>query len=82
MTIDGWRGQMVAMGLATPMSRALTAGTLAAGCSYAAKFPSNSYYENGSPRPWRLLNPEHPESCDFHFLSVPLTVAAFAFLFT
>ena len=75
------KGIMVKLGLAQPMSRAFVVGTIAAGVSFAAKYPKAAFREDGSMRPPAYLSPD-PEATVAHFLVLPVVAAAAAFLFT
>lgn len=83
MEIDGWRGQLYVMGLGTPKARALAAFALSGAVLYATKMPPSAFDdETNAMRPWRTLNPLDESATSVHFLMVPLTIAAGAYLFT
>ena len=72
--VEGWRGVMVAMGLRTPASRALTAALITGAASYALKVPYESFRGDGSVR--------SNEETNWHFLLTPTIAGATVFLFT
>jgi hypothetical protein len=76
--IEGWRGVLVATGLGTPMSRAVTAGLTCGCCSYALKAPAMCFREDGSVRPMG----GRADAAQWHFLLTPVLVATTVFLFT
>lgn len=79
--IEGTRGVLVNMGLATPLSRAFVAGTAVGIAAYAVKWPTAAFDEEGNMRPLSLVSKD-PTATKVHFLAVPLGAAALAFLFT
>ena len=81
-SINGYRGLMVYLGLASPLSRAFVTGAGVAAIQYVTKAPTAAFDEDGAIRPWSLMNPQNPESTDQHFLIVPLGVATAVYLFT
>ncbi len=80
-TIEGPRGVMVAMGLATPSSRGLTAAAIAAMTAYALKFPNASFRRDGTMKPFKPLSPT-PDATTTHFLLVPVIAGTVVYLFT
>ena len=78
--IEGLRGMLVHVGLGTPLSRAFVAGTFVGLAAYALKLPSVAFDEKGQMRPLALVSQE-PTATNYHFLAVPVTAAAAAFLF-
>lgn len=81
--IEGWRGVMVSIGLGHPMSRAVSAGIVTAGVTYALKFPSSAFRANGQMRPYRgLSSARDGTSASQHFLLTPLAVGTAVYLFT
>ena len=80
-TIEGVRGMMVHVGLATPLSRAFVAGAAVGIAAYAIKWPGASFDEEGSMRPLSLVSKD-PTATQAHFLAVPIGAAAIAYLFT
>tara|TARA_B100000212_G_scaffold342571_1_gene330725 strand:- start:2145 stop:2408 length:264 start_codon:yes stop_codon:yes gene_type:complete len=79
--IEGMRGVMVKVGLATPMSRAFVAGTIVGLAAYAVGWPQASFDEKGEMRPFSLVS-KAPNATTHHFLAVPLGAAAIAYVFT
>ena len=79
--IEGMRGVLVKVGLATPLSRAFVVGTAVGIGAYLLKVPSASFDEEGEMRPLALVS-NAPTATYAHFLAVPLTAATVAFLFT
>jgi hypothetical protein len=79
--IEGWRGVMVAAGLGSPFSRALTAGIAAGTLAYAVKYPTCAFKADGSMRPYYRLSASQ-DATNRHFLLMPLTVAGAVYLFT
>ena len=79
--IEGWRGVMVAAGLASPTSRAFTAASVAGIAAYALKYPREAFREDGSMRPHYALSPT-ADATNTHFLLTPLLVGTAVFLFT
>jgi len=75
------RGQLVKMGLAKPINRAVAGGTIAAGILYLTSTPKAAFREDGSMRPFKPLSAE-PDATYTHFLLGPLAVAAALYLFT
>lgn len=67
--IEGWRGVCVAMGLASPASRALCAAMTVGVASYAIKLPVTAYRQDGSVR-------------GSDFFLIPLGVGTAVYLFT
>jgi hypothetical protein len=80
-TIDGARGILVHMGLATPTSRALVVGSAVGILAYALRMPAVAFDEEGNMRPFKPLS-KAPTATNAHFLAVPVGAAALAFLFT
>ncbi len=80
--IEGWRGVMVAAGLGTPMSRALTAAMLAGVVSYSMKMPRRAFRPDGTLRPSFHAGSYAPDATDMHFLLTPVAVGATVWLFT
>lgn len=79
--IEGIRGIAVYCGLGTPAARAFVVGTMVGLAAYAVKQPAMSFDEEGKMRPLALVS-KAPTATNAHFLAVPLTAAAAAFLFT
>ena len=79
--IEGTRGVLVNMGLATPLSRAFVAGTAVGIAAYAVKWPTAAFDEEGNMRPLSLVSKD-PTATKVHFLAVPLGAAALVYLFT
>lgn len=75
------RGILVKLGLGQPMSRAFVAGCAAAGCAFVAKYPSESFRDDGSIKPLKWLSPS-PDATNTHFLLVPVAAAGAVYLFT
>ena len=80
--INGYRGLMVYLGLASPLSRAFVAGAGVSAIQYLTKTPNAAFDEGGALRQWSLFSPQNPEATDQHFLILPLGVAAAVYLFT
>ena len=80
--IEGWRGLMVAAGLATPSKRALTAFLASGAIAYAMKYPSSAFRADGTMRPARISGSRASDATDRHVILPPLTVGAVVFLFT
>tara|TARA_Y100000748_G_scaffold36550_1_gene27082 strand:+ start:57 stop:329 length:273 start_codon:yes stop_codon:yes gene_type:complete len=81
-SINGYRGLMVYLGLASPLSRAFVAGASVAAIQYVTKTPSAAFDEDGAIRQWSLVFPQSPEATDQHFLILPIGVASAVYLFT
>jgi hypothetical protein len=79
--IEGMRGVMVNVGLASPMSRAFVAGTVVGLGAYAVGWPKSSFDEKGEMRPFSLVS-KAPNATTNHFLAVPLGAAVIAYIFT
>ena len=79
--IEGSRGVLVKVGLATPSSRAFVVGTAVGLGAYALGMPKVSFTEDGQMRPLKHVS-SSPDATYAHFLAVPLTAAAIAFVFT
>lgn len=79
--IEGWRGVMVSVGLASPVARATCAGVLTGLGCYCCKYPSNSFRSDGSMRPHASLSVAQDATAS-HFILTPCMVAAAVFLFT
>ena len=79
--IEGLRGVLVRVGLATPMSRAFVAGTVVGLAAYAAGYPKSAFDDRGEMRPFSLVS-RAPTATTNHFLAVPLGAAAIAYVFT
>ena len=79
--IEGMRGVLVNVGLATPLSRAFVAGTVVGLSAYMIGYPQSSFDEKGEMRPFSLLS-KAPNATTNHFLAVPLGAAAIAYIFT
>ena len=79
--VNGVRGVLVRLGLGQPSSRAFVVGAAAAGVAWFAGQPKAAFREDGSMKPFKPLSPE-PDATYTHFLLVPVTAAAAAFLFT
>lgn len=75
------RGVLVKLGLGQPMSRAFVAGVAAAGAAFVAKYPNESFRDDGSIKPLRWLSPS-PDATNTHFLLVPAVAAGAVYLFT
>lgn len=80
-SIEGMRGILVHVGLATPLSRAFVAGTAMGIAAYAVKWPTAAFDEEGNMRPLSLVSKD-PTATKVHFLAVPLGAAALVYLFT
>ena len=80
-TVTTWKDMMVKLGMATPSTRSLVAGSVAGLLMYLAKFPKASFRDDGSMRPLQVLSVE-PDSTMTHFLLCPSVVAISVFLFT
>lgn len=81
-SINGYRGLMVYLGLASPLSRAFVAGASVAAIQYVTKTPGAAFDEDGAIRQWSLVSPQSPEATDQHFLILPIGVASAVYLFT
>ena len=79
-SIEGMRGILVHVGLATPLSRAFVAGTAVGIAAYALKWPRDSFDEKGEMRPLSLVSKD-PTATNAHFLAVPLGAALATYLF-
>ena len=79
--IQGMRGVMVKVGLATPLSRAFVAGAVVGLAAYAVGWPKSSFDERGEMRPLSFVS-KAPNATTNHFLAVPLGAAAIAYVFT
>ena len=79
--IQGPRGILVKMGLATPASRAFVAGTFIGIGAYLVGVPKKSFDEEGHMRPFSLVS-KSPLATPYHFLAVPIGAAAIAYVFT
>ena len=79
--IEGVRGVLVKVGLATPLSRAFVIGTAVGLAAYAVGFPKASFDEKGEMRPLSLVS-SAPTATKNHFLAVPIGAAALAYTFT
>ena len=75
------RGILVKLGLGQPTSRAFVAGVCAAGLAFVAKYPSESFREDGSIKPLKWLSPS-PDATNTHFLLVPVAAAGAVCLFS
>lgn len=79
--IEGVRGVMVRAGLATPLSRAFVVGTVVGLLAYAIGWPRDAFDEKGEMRPFKLVS-SAPTATTHHFLAVPVSAAAIAYVFT
>ena len=79
--IEGFRGVLVQAGLATPASRAFVVGTFAGIGAYMLKMPRAAFDDKGEMRPLAFVS-SAPTATNTHFLVVPVTAAALAYLFT
>ena len=79
--ILGSRGMLVQMGLGKPFARAFVVGTVVGMAAYAMKMPSSAFDEEGKMRPLKYVSKD-PSATAAHFLAVPLTAAAVAYVFT
>ena len=79
-TVNTYPDMMVKLGLATPFSRAFTAGSIAGGLAYLSGYPRSAFGENGGLKPVR--GPGGDIGPGAQFLYLPLGVAATAYLFT
>ena len=79
--VDDIQGILVKVGLRTPIARAFVVGSVAAGIAYIGGYPRVAFREDGSMKPLKYLSPE-PDATFTHFLLVPATAAAIAFIFT
>jgi hypothetical protein len=79
--IEGWRGKMVVVGMATPASRAFCAGTAAAALMFACGVPSQAYKRDGSLAPPTQLSTD-PQATGTHFIFYPVLIAATVYCFT
>ena len=77
--IEGWRGIMVAAGLASPLKRALTASLAAGTVMYALKRPRSAFRSDGTLRP---AFSNAADATDHHFLLTPLLIGTAVYLFT
>ena len=75
------RAACVAFGLRHPAARAFVAGTIVGVVMFTAGLPKSAFTEEGELRPQKFLTND-PEACDYHFLTIPLTVALAVGLFT
>lgn len=80
--IEGWRGVMVSMGLASPSKRALTAALMSGAVAYALKYPRDAFRPDGTMKPARTTGNRAADATDRHFLLTPLAVGAAVYLFT
>ena len=77
-TVNTYPDMMVKLGMASPMSRAFTAGSLAGGLAYLSGYPRAAFGEIGGVKPGR--GPGGGIGPGAQFLYLPLGVAAAAFL--
>ena len=70
--IEGWRGVLCECGLGSPVTRAVCAGTIAAGGLYLAGMPRSAFREDGSMRPF----PRTMRGAMQHFLFYPVVIGA------
>lgn len=80
-TVNTYPDLMVKLGLATPLSRAFLAGTIAAGLAYIGRYPSSAFGTNGALKPIGLFSRE-PGAGNAEFLYVPVGVTFAAYLLT
>jgi len=79
--IEGWCGVAVSIGLASPMSRAVTAAVATGAVCYFLKYPTHAFRQDGGMRPLRSLSAA-PDATDRHFILTPLMVGTAVALFT
>lgn len=78
----GWRDVLVTMGLGQPLARAFVAGVAGVTVLYAAGYPREAFDEDGNIRPFAPLTPLADGVTSKHFLVLPLTIAAAAYILT
>ena len=79
--VEGWRGVLVTVGLASPMKRGLTAVLLSGALLYTLKYPRTAFREDGSIRP-ATFQSRAADATDTHFLLTPLAIGGAVCLFT